>query len=77
MSTLSEVRAAAFQLTNEEREELGWELVGSVPKEDGYEEAWANEIGGRIEEIDSGKVKMIPGDEVMRRLRAKLDARGL
>ena len=77
MSKLEEVRAAALQLTDEEREELGWELVGSVPREPGYEEAWSNEIARRIDDIDSGRAKMIPGEQVMAEMRSRLDARGL
>jgi len=36
--------------------------------EEGVEEAWAEEIKGRVEEIRSGKVKMIPGEQVLREL---------
>ena len=37
------------------------DLHGSDPE---TEEAWQNEIARRIEEIQSGKVKGIPGEEV-------------
>ena len=32
------------------------------------EAAWGDEIKRRLDEIDSGSVKMIPGDEVMARM---------
>jgi putative addiction module component (TIGR02574 family) len=42
----------------------------------GVEAAWSEEIKRRIEDIDSGKVRMIPYEEVRRRLAALLsDAR--
>ena len=36
-----------------------------------WEAAWAEEINRRVEEIRSGRAKMIPGEEVMKRLREK------
>lgn len=40
------------------------------------ESAWGDEIKRRLDEIDSGAVKMIPGDEVLARMDARLKARG-
>jgi putative addiction module component (TIGR02574 family) len=40
--------------------------------DEGVEAAWSDEIKRRIEEIDSGKVRMIPYEEVRRRLAARL-----
>ncbi|MBZ5492703.1 MAG: addiction module protein [Acidobacteriia bacterium] len=37
--------------------------------------AWDDEIARRIEELDSGKAKTIPWDEVRRRIAAKLNHR--
>jgi len=39
------------------------------------ESAWGDEIKRRLDEIDSGAVKMIPGDEVLARMDARLKAR--
>ena len=36
-----------------------------------WEAEWAEEINRRVEDIRSGRVKMVPGDEVMARLREK------
>jgi putative addiction module component (TIGR02574 family) len=36
------------------------------------ESAWGEEIKRRLGEIDSGKVKMIPGEEVLARMDARL-----
>ena len=69
MSTLAEVRKAAMELSEEERQVLAWDLMDSVQKEPGYDASWAAEISRRIDEIDSGKVRMIPHEEVMAELR--------
>jgi putative addiction module component (TIGR02574 family) len=69
MSTLEEVRAAAMSLPPDDRERLAGELVASLEKEEGYDEAWDAEIARRIEEIDSGRATTIPWEDV----RAELD----
>ena len=38
------------------------------PAEEGVEQAWDEEIKRRVDEIRSGKVKMIPGEQVLREL---------
>ena len=48
------------------------ESLHDQPAEEGVEEAWADEIKGRVEDIRSGKVETIPGEEVLRRLAARL-----
>lgn len=74
MSALLErLREQAKQLSAEERCILGAELL--EPAEEGdaaaMEQAWDEEILRRVEEIKSGKVEMIPHEEVMAGLRAK------
>lgn len=49
------------------------ESLDEGPAEDGVEAAWSEEIKRRVEEIQSGKVEMIPGEEVDRRLTARLN----
>ena len=48
------------------------ESLDEGPAEEGVEAAWDDEIKRRVEEIQSGKAKMIPGEEVDRRLAARL-----
>jgi putative addiction module component (TIGR02574 family) len=70
----SEVLAKAMQLSSRERGLLIDRLIESLdegPAEPGTEEAWAQEIKHRVDEIRSGKVKMIPGEEVERELAAR------
>jgi flagellin-like hook-associated protein FlgL len=39
------------------------------------ESAWDAEIKRRLDEIDSGAVKMIPGEEVLARMETRLKAK--
>ena len=74
MSTLLErLREQAKQLSDDERCILGAELLTPDGDTDiaEVEQAWDEEILRRVEEIKSGKVKMIPLEEVMGKLRAK------
>jgi len=48
------------------------ESLDEEPPEEGVEEAWAAEIKSRVDEIRSGTAEMISGDEVRRRLAARL-----
>jgi putative addiction module component (TIGR02574 family) len=38
------------------------------PGEEGAEQAWAAEIKRRVDDIRSGKAKMIPGEQVLQEL---------
>ena len=71
----SEVLARAMQLSVKERGLVIDRLVESIdegPAEPGTEEAWDHEIKRRVDEIRSGKVKMIPAEEVERELAARM-----
>ena len=70
---VSEVLEKALTLSTQERGLLIDRLVESLdegPAEEGVEEAWAEEIKSRVDDIRSGKAKMIPGEQVRRRLAA-------
>jgi putative addiction module component (TIGR02574 family) len=72
---VSEVLEKALSLSPQERGLLIDRLVDSLdegPAEEGVEEAWDEEIKRRVNDIRSGKVEMIPGEEVRRRLAARL-----
>lgn len=67
----SELLAKAMQLSSHERGLLIDQLIESLdkgPAEAGAEEAWAREIKRRVDDIRSGKVRMIPGEQVLREL---------
>ncbi|MFY9842135.1 MAG: addiction module protein [Terriglobales bacterium] len=72
---VSELLKKALALPPEARAALAGSLLASLddePADEGVEAAWNEEIKRRIEEIDSGKVQMIPYEEVRRRLAALL-----
>jgi putative addiction module component (TIGR02574 family) len=72
---VSKVLEKALALSTRERGLLIDRLIASLddgPAEEGVEEAWAAEIEKRVDEVQSGKAKMIPAVEVRRRAAARL-----
>jgi putative addiction module component (TIGR02574 family) len=72
---VSKVLERALALSTQDRGLIINRLIESLddgPAEEGVEEAWTEEINNRVDEIRSGKAEMIPGDEVRRRLAARL-----
>jgi putative addiction module component (TIGR02574 family) len=72
---VSEVLEKALALSTEDRGLIISRLIDSLddePAEEGVEAAWSEEIKRRVEEIQSGKVAMIAGEEIDRRLTARL-----
>ena len=68
---VSEVLEKALALSTQERGLLIDQLIESLdeaPAEEGVEEAWAGEIKRRVDDIRTGKVKMVPGEQVLRDL---------
>lgn len=70
VSKLAELKERAVALSTSERAELALMPIESLdgPADGGVDEAWAAEIDRRLQEIDSGDVGPISGDEVFRRL---------
>jgi putative addiction module component (TIGR02574 family) len=63
----AEVLDKALSLSSHERGLLIDRLIDSLdnsPPESGVEEAWATEIKRRVDEIRSGKVKLVPAHEM-------------
>jgi putative addiction module component (TIGR02574 family) len=68
---VSELLQKALTLSIQERGLLIDRLVESLddePAEEGVEAAWGEEIKRRVEDIRSGRVKTIPGEQVLREL---------
>jgi len=68
---VSEVLEKALALSTQDRGLLIDRLIKSLddePADDGVEQAWADEIKSRVDDIESGKVEMIPGEQVLREL---------
>ena len=76
--TLEQVTEEVRELSRQDREQLLARLIRDLEPVENLsaaeiESAWDNEIGRRLEEIDSGKVKAVPAEEVFARIQAKLD----
>jgi len=73
----SHLLAQALKLPDAERAALAVELIASLDGEPdhGVEEAWAQEIKRRVEQIDRGEVELIPWEQVRDELRQRLDER--
>jgi putative addiction module component (TIGR02574 family) len=73
---LTELKEKAAQLSETERAELALALIESLdgPAESDaeVEEAWRIEIERRVAQVEQGEVELIPGDEVIRRVRRRL-----
>jgi putative addiction module component (TIGR02574 family) len=68
---VSELLEKALALSTEDRELLVDQLVASlseVPAEEGAAAAWDEEIKRRVDDIRSGRVKTIPGEQVLQEL---------
>jgi len=71
----SRVLEKALALSTRDRGVLIDRLIESLdegPAEEGVEEAWAAEIKRRVDEIRSGKARLIPAEEMRRRAAARL-----
>ena len=66
------VEAQALKLSAEDRAELADRLLASLFKDNEIEEAWAVEVERRIEEIESGRAKLIPAAEAIARIRTAI-----
>jgi putative addiction module component (TIGR02574 family) len=66
------VEAQALKLSAEERAELADRLIASLFEDQEIEDAWAAEVERRIEEIESGRAKLVPAAEAIARIRAAI-----
>ena len=68
--TLEQLKAEAMKFSPEERADLAdWLWISATPREE-VEAAWDAEIARRVAEMDAGKAKFIPAEEVF----AEIDA---
>ena len=66
------IEAEVLGLSAEERSRLLETLLASLAGDPEIEEAWLREASRRDAQIESGAVKLVPGDEALARLRAGL-----
>lgn len=83
MEPVKDLEIRALQLTPQERGELIHRLILSLdgPAEGTPEEiatAWDREIARRVEDMEAGRSTWIPADQVMTKIRARInDARNV
>jgi putative addiction module component (TIGR02574 family) len=71
---VSEILEKALALSTQERGLIIDRLIESLddePAEEGVEAAWDEEIKRRVDDIRSGRVKTIPGEQVLQRLKTR------
>jgi putative addiction module component (TIGR02574 family) len=61
--------AEAMNFTPESRLELAERLVASVPEDAEIEAAQIEEVTRRMEDVRSGKMTLIPGEDALRQVR--------
>lgn len=76
---LKKIEEQALPLPLKERSELAHRLLVSLDGEpedspEAIARAWDEEIARRVADMDAGRTKWIPGDEVMAKLHAKIAA---
>lgn len=79
VAILKEIESQALQLSPPERSELIHRLIVSLEGEpqdtpEAIARAWDEEIARRVADMEAGRTEWIPADEVMSRLRAKINA---
>ena len=74
MSDPAEVLQVALALEPRERADLVDAIAASL---DGFDlgAEWESEIQRRVDDVESGRVRPIPGDEVLTRVEQRLRAR--
>jgi putative addiction module component (TIGR02574 family) len=76
MTTSNEIIDAAMSLPPEVRAQIAAQLLDSLdPERAEVDAAWAVEIESRIQEIEEGRVELIPHEQVMERARRRLQTK--
>ncbi len=71
-TSLETLEAEALQLSPADRARLLERLAISLPPDPEIEEAWEREADRRESQLADRTVALVPGDEALARLRAKL-----
>ena len=66
------VKAQALKLSPEERAQLADRLITSLFEDHEIEDSWAAEVEPRVDEIESGRAKLIPAADSIARARAAI-----
>ena len=68
LTTIDEVEAGALLLRRLDRARLAERLIASLGCAPDVEESWKVEVRRRVEELRSGALPSIPGEQVFREL---------
>lgn len=63
---------SAMKLPADQREDLAARLYSNLHDDLPLDPAWNEEIARRVSELDSGKVKLVPAEEVHWKMRERL-----
>lgn len=77
--TMNQIEEQALQLSTEERGELIHRLAASLEGEsedtpEAIAKAWDEEIARRVADMEAGRTKWIPADQVLANLRQRIAA---
>ena len=75
LATLDTLFTEAMALTDDARQQLVERLIPTIQSESSLEAEQAQEVQRRMEEVRSGRVKTIPGDQVFREIEESLATR--
>ncbi len=71
-TTAHDLEAEVLELPAENRARILERLIASFEPQSDAQKAWMNLALRRRDEVQSGKVKMVPGDEALARVRARI-----
>lgn len=71
-TSIEVLEAEVLGLSAAERSRLLERLIASLDADPEIQEAWVQEAERRDAEVDSGAVSLVPGDQVLSRLRTDL-----
>lgn len=69
---VEDLAAQALSLPPEDRAKLVERLIASFEPKSPAQAAWLKVANSRREDVRSGKVAMVPGDDALARIRARL-----
>lgn len=72
-TAFTNVYSAALELTDLERSELTARLLAQLEPETWTDDAWEKELQERVDEIQSGKAKMVPWENVREMMRNEIN----
>jgi putative addiction module component (TIGR02574 family) len=70
---MHDLEAEVLGLPPEDRARILERLIASFEPESASQKAWLNEAQRRRAEVKAGKVAMVPGDEALARVRARIE----